>query len=348
MKQVRLTNEDVGAVCLALAHLYHAGIGAGDALALLAEDASATDFGALFTSMSRRADEGATLAQTFREAGCFPHYVCSLLEVGEQVGKTEDTLNALSRYYQGRARMDHRLKAALLYPSVLLVVLLAVVVILLVWVLPVFNDVYTQLGSSLTGVAGGLLLLGTVLRKAMPLICIFLGLAVVFVCAMALSPKARDTLLAKWHQSRGDKGIYRQINAARFAQALSMGLSSGMTAQEAAALATLLSEGSAEFQARCKSCLARMDSGETLVIALRESELLSNAECRLLEAGVRSGSSETVMEQIASRLLEESEAALEEKTAHIEPTLVVVMSLLVGVILLSVMLPLMHIMSTIG
>ena len=43
MKQVRLTNEDVGAVCLALAHLYHAGIGAGDALALLAEGEEKTE-----------------------------------------------------------------------------------------------------------------------------------------------------------------------------------------------------------------------------------------------------------------------------------------------------------------
>lgn len=348
MKQIRLTNEDIGALCLALAHLYHAGIGTGDALALLAEDETAAGYKELFASMSRRADEGAALAQIFREAGCFPAYVCGLMEVGEQVGRTEDTLNALARYYEGRARMDRRLKTALLYPSVLLLVLLAVVVILLVWVLPVFNDVYAQLGSSLTGLAGGLLMLGTVLRKMMSVICVLLGLVVVFAILMAAAPNARDALVNKWSKTRGDKGVNRQINTARFAQALSMGLSSGMTAHEAVGLATTLAEGADVFQERCKACLARMDDGDSLAAALRETELLTKAECRLLEAGMRGGSGEVVMEQLAARLLEESEHALEAKTGKIEPTLVVVMSILVGVILLSVMLPLMHIMTTIG
>ena len=54
------------------------------------------------------------------------------------------------------------------------------------------------------------------------------------------------------------------------------------------------------------------------------------------------------MEQISARLLEDSECALEEALGRIEPTLVVVMSGMVGVILLSVMLPLMHIMAGIG
>ena len=348
MKQVRLTTEDIGDLCLSLAHLYHAGISTGDALALMADDESVSVRKEMLASMSRSADDGETLSQVFRSAVCFPDYLCSLLDVGEQVGKTEDTLYALAGYYQGRARMERRIKSSLLYPSVLLVVLLAVVVILLVWVLPVFNDVYSQLGSSLTGLAGGLMILGTVLRKAMPVICVLLGLVVVFAVIMAVSPSARTSLISKWRKSRGDKGIHRQINTARFAQALSMGLSSGMTANEAADMASGLADGSEAFKARCKNCLERMDKGESLPSALRESGILSKGECRLLEAGIRSGSSETVMQQIAERLLEDSEHALEEKTARVEPTLVVVMSILVGAILLSVMLPLMHIMTTIG
>lgn len=346
MKQ--LTHEQIGSLCRALAHLFHAGIATGDALALLAEDEGGSEEKALLAAMSRQADEGYSLAWIFRQAGCFPNYVCSLMEVGARLGCTEDTLTALANYYENRARIERRLRDALLYPAVLLVVLLAVVVILLVWVLPVFNDVYARLGSSLTGVAGGLLALGNMLRKLMPLLCVLLAGVVILAAVMAKSDAAREKLLGAWRSRQGDKGISRRINAARFAQALSMAMSSGLNDCEAVELASHLAEGNEKFQQRCTSCMEKLNNGASLSTALRETELLNKAECRLLEAGLRSGSGEDVMEQIALRMLEESEQELENLTGRIEPAVVVVMSVLVGVILLSVMLPLMHIMTAIG
>lgn len=348
MKKLRLNHEQIGTLCRALGHLYHAGIGVGDALALLAEDEASAEERELLQAMSCQADEGVPLAQIFRDAGCFPDYVCNLMVVGEQVGRSEDTLNALADYYEGRVRTERRLKSALLYPSVLLVVLLAVVVILLVWVMPVFNDVYARLGSSLSGVAGGLLVLGGVLHKLMPLLCVLLAAAVAFVILMAALPTARDRLLRAWRKRREDKGIARRIDTARFAQALSMGMTGGLTEREAVELAAGLSEGNGAFQSRCAACLTKLDEGAGLSAALRETELLSKAECRLLEAGIKGGGGEQVMKQIALRALEESGQELERITARVEPTVVVAMSVLVGVILLSVMLPLMHIMTAIG
>ena len=227
-------------------------------------------------------------------------------------------------------------------------VLLAVVVVLLVWVLPVFNDVYARLGSGLTGLAGGLLAVGAGLRKLMPLLCVLLAGVAVFAVVVTLSPEVRESLLSRWRSVCGDRGISRKINTARFAQALAMGLSSGLTEREAVELAVGLSGGSAGFQARCEDCLKQMDGGASLPAALRGTGLLSRADCRLLEAGIRGGSGDAVMEGISLRLLEEGESALEELAGRVEPTLVVIMSVMVGVILLSVMLPLMHIMTAIG
>ena len=101
-------------------------------------------------------------------------------------------------------------------------------------------------------------------------------------------------------------------------------------------------------QARCRDCLERLDRGEELAQAVRQSEVLPPAECRLLALGLRSGSGDRVMEDIARRLGQAGEDALEDRVSQVEPALVGVTSVLVGVILLSVMLPLMHIMSAIG
>jgi type IV pilus assembly protein PilC len=76
--------------------------------------------------------------------------------------------------------------------------------------------------------------------------------------------------------------------------------------------------------------------------------VLPAAACRLLALGQRSGTGDAVMEEVARRLTQESELAVEARVSRVEPTLVLVTSLLVGAILLSVMLPLMNIMAAIG
>ena len=75
---------------------------------------------------------------------------------------------------------------------------------------------------------------------------------------------------------------------------------------------------------------------------------LPAAESRMLAIGLRQGSGDKVMDNIADRLMEQAEEALENTVAKIEPAMVLLASALVGMILLSVMLPLMNIMSAIG
>jgi type IV pilus assembly protein PilC len=95
-------------------------------------------------------------------------------------------------------------------------------------------------------------------------------------------------------------------------------------------------------------CADRLAEGGELAETMKEMEMLPASACRLLNLGVRSGNSDTVMTDIARRLSEEADQALENKAAQVEPTLVLGTSLLVGIILLSVMLPLMNIMTAIG
>lgn len=338
-----LTNEEIGSVCMALSQLVHSGINAADALVLLQADEQQPQFKQVLKAMAEGADNGQTLSVVFRNAGCFPQYVCTLLHVGEQVGKLEATLDALAAYYRNRARLEVQLRSALLYPAVLLAVLLAIMTFLLVWVLPVFEQVYSQIGSGLTGIAAGLLALGKGIKQLLPVLLTVIAILI----AALLIPKLRLFLISLWKKHRKDRGISGKISRARFMQALSLGLCSGMPAMEAAALAASLAETPA-FRSCCDRCCALLEQGISLPQALKDSTLLSSTHCRLLEAGERSGRREIVMESISQNLLEESEDALTQAAGKAEPAVVVIACLLIGLVLLSVMLPLVNIMSTIG
>ncbi len=280
--------------------------------------------------------------------GRIPAYVCGLVEVGEETGRTEEALAALSRYYERRARLDRQVRSALLYPAVMLVLMLLVIAVLLVRVLPIFDDVYASLGGRLTGVAGGLLALGRGLDAAMPALWAALALAVVFFGAFAGVESFRGRVLALWRRGRGDRGVSRRMNNARLAQAMAMGMASGLPLERSMELAASLMEDVPPARARCEDCRARLEGGASLSAAMGESGLLPAGACRLLEIGQRGGTADAAMDKIARDLSEDGEAALEELVSRVEPSLVLVCSVLVGVILLSVMLPLMHIMSAIG
>jgi len=343
MKTKPLTNEEISTLAMSLSHLIHSGIGVADALTLLKEDEKDRDFRALLASLADGADAGKSLSEVFRSSGRFPAYVCTLLEIGEKTGKPEQTLEAMARYYQGRNRLERQLRAAMLYPAVLLTVLLAVVAVLLIWVLPVFDDVYAQLGSGLTGFAGGLLWLGQLLKGLLPWLAGLLAL----LCCGALIPPIRAAGIGLFRKVLGDRGVSGRIHTARFVQALWLSVSSGMTAPEAATLAASLAEVPA-FQKRCQAVLKKTEGGASLSQALRDCDFLSPSHCRLLEAGERCGRSEQVLEALAAQLLEAGEEDLTKAVGRVEPTLVILSSVLIGMILLSVVLPLLHIMSAIG
>jgi type IV pilus assembly protein PilC len=302
----------------------------------------------MLKAMAAKADEGMSLSQIFRESGAFPGYVCTLLALGEQVGKTEETLFALAEYYGSRARMERQLSSALLYPAMLLVVLLAVVFMLLVWVLPIFDEVYVGLGSHLSGLAGALLGFGKLLRSALPVLLVIVALIGALILALRFSRPFRQWAAERLKGVRGDRGTLRKINTARFMQALAMAISSGVSAEQAVALAMPMAGSSAAFRRRCDACLSALESGTSLPHALRDAGLMSAADARLLDAGLRSGQGDKVITELARRSLEDSQSAAERMAARLEAVMMVLSCVLVGAVLLSVMLPLMRIMTAIG
>ena len=339
----KISNNEIASLCLELSLLFHAGVGTADALSLLAEDGTQKK---LLTALAKQVDEGATLSAALRESKSFPVYVSGMVEVGEQTGRTEEALAALSWYYEERARLSRRVRGAVMYPMVMLALMLLVIGVLLVKVLPIFDDVYASLGGELTGAAAWLLAFGQRLEEFMPILFVGLGVLVVLALLLSVIRPLRSAVGRLWQVIRGDRGVSRKLNNAKLAQAMAMGMASGLPVEEAVALSAKLMEGGAKR--RCQDCQSRLEKGESLGGALRLSGLMPARQCRLLELGERSGAGDASMEKIARDLGEEGDAALDALVGAVEPALVLVCSVLVGLILLSVMLPLMNIMAAIG
>ena len=225
--------------------------------------------------------------------------------------------------------------------------MLIVIVVLLTKVLPIFQDVYASLGGSLTGIAGGLLEFGRILNQSLPIISIVLGAAVIIPCVIFLIPATSQATKNLFSKLFGDKGIQKKLNNARFADALSIAFSSGIPLDECIDhAAELLKDNKPAYQRICK-CKELIEEGYELTDALFRCKFLSRSSCNLLAVAIRAGRGDTVMAQIAARMSDEAQDCLENAVSKIEPALVIITSFIVGIILLSVMLPLINIMKAI-
>lgn len=343
-----LDHEYISAFCLEMSLLLHSGIGTEDGLYLMMEDESSKKNKQMLSDMADVMAEGRPLSEALREAGCFPQYVENMIETGERTGRLEQAFAALSDYYDRQMQVSSQIRSALLYPAILMLLMLVIIVVLLVKVLPIFNQVYEQLGGTMTGTAGMLLQAGGFLGRSMPVLCIVLGVIVILAGVLAGSGTVRSRVLSRYKKWFGAYGITRRIEEARFAFALAMGMKSGLTVEESFRTAMLFQETGRKNKERYENCLELLERGEPLAASFKETEILEAKYCRILDLGAKSGTSDMAMDEIARRMDEGVQTDIEKKVGRIEPTIVIMTSVLVGIILIAVMLPLINIMSSIG
>ena len=348
MKKDRVPEEYLPIFCKELYGLARAGIPTGEGLRLLREDETDPQVLSWLDELYDLAQEGMPLSQALRESGAFPDYLTDMVYLAEGTGRLEDSLLSLSRFYDRRLRMKSDIKSAVTVPVVLLVVMIAVVILLVTRVLPVFDGVFAQLGAKMGPVATGMMNAGSSLAKAGTGLAVVLAVLAVIALIVALVPTLLERFLGWFRTNFGGRGVLGQMAVSRFASALSMAVASGMSMEEAIGLSAKLCVGAREIDEKTSRCREDVTDGVSAADALTACGLFSNRDCRLMKLAEQTGSLHEALEDIAGRQEEESLRRIDRLIGSIEPAIIVITSVLAGVILISVMLPLMGLLSVGG
>ena len=344
---MHLTQSELSRIFRSLGSLLHAGISPAEGIYLLARE-EAGETAALLERIGQELDLGGVLSQVMADSGAFPAWAWAMVRVGEDTGRLEEATGFLADYCDEQLRTRRLLKQSFAYPCILFALMLGVIALLLMKVLPVFDRVYASLGSSLTGTAGILLMLGRWLEGSLPAVFILLAMLLVLLGAFRFCQPVRRALTG-WYRIRlGDRGVNRKFNNARFARALAMGIGSGMTAEEAVSLAGQLLEELPGAARRCEEARKLLEEGAALDDALQQTDLLPPARGRMLAVGLRSGNVDRILTDLADRMEQDARQALEDTLSRVEPAMVLLCAALVGLILLSVMVPLLDILAALG
>ncbi|MCL2819830.1 MAG: type II secretion system F family protein [Oscillospiraceae bacterium] len=348
MKNKTLNNTYLSMLCSELAMLLDAGLTLSDSVQILGEDESSKDAKVLMQSLYDSLMTGNHFSAALKEAEVFPRYMVHMIEVGEKTGRLVQTLTALSDYYERQTRLAVTIKNSVLYPAVLLVLMIVVVLILIVQVLPIFNDIFNRLGTQMDPFAIRLMQFGGWLGNASIGIAIVFAVIFLMILIMWLIPGIRRGAAQFFANKWGNRGIFGKIASSRFVFAMTLGMASGLDTAESISVASAVSGGSKSVDEMHKKCTTLLEEGKTLSESLCESGILSLQDGKMLSVGSVSGKADLAMAEIARRCDINVRDSIDRIVGRVEPTLVILSSVVVGIILLSVMLPLMGIMTSIG
>lgn len=347
MAKKELSSRAVSIFCEDLAMMLHAGIQPDEAAGLLAEDSVCEPFQEAACSMQKSLILGSSLSRAADESGIFPQYAVQMIAAGELSGRTDAVLHSLSRHYAGNDQLEKKLKSAVAYPCVLLGLMALILVALVTKVLPVFTSVYQSLSGNLAASSFSYIRLAYIVGWAGLLFTLFLAALLLSGLTLSRTAAGRTKLASLFEILPFTAYSSRQLALARFTSALSVFIASGLdtdTALESAGLMTH-HRGVCEQVELCKHSMAE---GTGLACAIFEQKLFEPLYGRMLISSARSGQLESALQDLSQLFQQDAATALDRLIDSIEPVLAGFLTVIVGSTLLSVMLPLISILGSIG
>ena len=330
--------QDLSLFCSQVALLLRSGMFLPDGMQALAEESEDP----VITGIAEEVQLSGSLAPALKNAGAFPEYLVNMVELGERSGKLEEVMTSLAAYYEREQAVRRQVKTAVLYPMVLVLMMIVVIAVLLIKVLPVFSQVFQDLGADAGAMAGG-----TAAGYAALGIAALIAAGCIALFLLMRTSKGYAKLMAILAKFGPTRAIAEKIASGRFAFALSLLLESGYDLDTALTLLPTIVE-SHPVARRIESCRMAMAEGASFAEGVEKSGLFPGMYSRILAIGFRAGALDSASRKISDIYEEEIDRSIASAVSFIEPMLVALLCIVIGVILLSIMLPLTGIMSGIG
>ena len=340
----KLNNRELFQFCEQFSIMLRSGMSAIEGLAILNDDSQTERGKEILTFLYKDMEESGSLAHAMEQSGAFPASAAAYVRTGEETGCLDEVMKGLSAFYAKEIQITDQIQSAVAYPLVMLGMMTAVIVILLVKVLPVFRQVFRQLGLEMSWISGALLGIGETLSRYSTAFLVLLAAMIGFILFLVLHPKGQELIRKIVCRFPGMKEIPVNLDYSRLCQCISLGIRSGLSPELCVELAGAV-VSQTETREKLASIQKQLAEGYGFIEAITESGLFKAMELRLISLGFQAGASDEVMEKLAEQYEEKSTDSVSHIVSILEPTIVIVLSILVGLVLLSVMMPLLGLLS---
>ncbi len=277
----------------------------------------------------------------------FPDFFRSMIKVGELSGKLELVLNSLADYYESDTKIKKSIKSAMSYPIVLLVMMVGIVAVMLAYIIPTFRKALSSLDITPTGLTAVVYGLSDfILANGLRILAITAGV-------IALLWLIGRTKWGKFQYARlftnfpGIGRIMTNLVTARFARAFGLLLASGMNIVDAMEnVANML--GNPYIEQKFRKAIVDVRHGMSLTMAFRSYKIFPQMMIQMVSVGEKTASLDDVMNRSCNFFDDQVETSLKSIASKIQPAMLAIMGVIVGVLFIAVYSPMLGIMQGIS
>lgn len=336
------TARDLAVFCRQFASITRAGVTIIQTLNMLAEQTENVKMQKALQAVRADVEKGESFADSLaRHDNVFPELLVQMARAGEASGSLETAMERMAIQFEKSAKTQALIKKAMIYPIVVACVAVAVVIVMLVFVIPRYMDMFEELGTELPAITKAVVAMSTFIQNYWFIIVPVVA-AVVFV-------------IKTWAKTNSGKHVVGKL--ALKIPAIQNMIVKSASAQMARTLSTLLTAGvplieavdivadtmtNIWFKEALKDAVDQIMIGVPLSQPLQTCKLFPPMVYHMIRIGEEAGSTEEMLNKLADYYEEEVEMAVQSLMAAMEPMIIIVLACIVGVLIGAVMAPMVN------
>lgn len=335
----KVTAHDVMLFTRQFATMIDAGLPIVQGLEILSQQSESKTFRNIIRAIKQDVEGGFTLADALKKhPKAFDDLYVNMVAAGEVGGVLNTILNRIAMFIEKSNRLKKKVKGAMIYPCTIVAVAVAVVTILLLYVIPVFAELYGGMGKALPAPTQITINLSNWFRAYF-----FYMVAVLVGIGVALrmyhkTPQGKMTIDGIMLKTPIIGDLLRKVAVARFSQNMSILLTSGVPILDGLAI-TAKTAGNKVVEKAIMDARVSISQGKTVAEPLTESKIFPPMVCQMVAIGENTGALDAMLKKVADFYEEEVDNSVANLTSLMEPMIMVVLGVILGGLVISMYLP---------
>jgi type IV pilus assembly protein PilC len=337
--QPKVTGKDVVIFTRQLSTMIDAGLPLVQCLQILAKQQSNSTFRKVLQDIQTDVETGTTLADSMRKhPKIFDNLYSNMIEAGELGGILDTILSRLAVFKEKAMALQKKIKGAMTYPIICLAISLLILVVILVFVIPVFVEMFESLDSALPVPTQIVVDMSNFVKGNFIFIAIAMGVMFFIFKKIYNTEKGRIKIDAFFLRAPIAGPLIRKVAVSKFTRTLSTMLQSGVPILDALQVVAKTS-GNKIIERSVFRVADSIAEGRPIAEPLEETGVFPNMVVQMINVGESVGALDTMLEKIADFYDEEVDQAVENLTAMIEPLMMVFLGGMIGGLVVAMYLP---------
>jgi len=346
--QGKIKEKSVVVFCRIFSTMINAGLPLIQCLDLLAQQEQNKAFSKIIRSIKEDIEGGTSLTNALKKyPQIFDELFVNLIAAGEAGGILDVILERLSNYMEKAMKLKARVKGAMTYPAAVLVISTAVVALLLIKVIPVFQKMFEGMGGELPALTAALIKASQFAQSYWWLIAgIFAAIYIAFK-QYYKTEKGRWTVDALILKAPVFGDLLKKVAVAKFSRTLSTMMSSGVPILEGLAIVSKTS-GNVVIEDALMKTRQSISEGQSIAEPLTRTGIFPPMVVQMIAVGEATGALDSMLAKIANFYDDEVDVAVDAMTALLEPFMMVFLGGVVGGMIIAMYLPIFKLASVVG